>query len=98
MTSLHRESNEQIRHRLFLRIREVGEGLHLRNERQDAALATQATPADRDELKKRLGECSARPSADPEAYLKVRDFFYSPLWMSIRNSTPAIFGIPALQC
>ena len=59
--------------------------MHLRNERQDAALATQATPADRDELKKRLGGCSARPSADPEAYLKVRDFFFSPLWMSVRN-------------
>lgn len=59
--------------------------MHLRNERQDAALATQATPADRDELKKRLGGCNARAPADPEAYLKVRDLFFTPLWMRIAH-------------
>jgi len=58
--------------------------MQMRNERQDAALATQATPADRDELKKRLGSCG-RPSSDPEAYLKVRDLFFTPLWMRLKN-------------
>jgi len=61
------------------------EQFHLRNERQDAALSGQASPMDRDELKKRLGGCTARPSSDPEAYLKARDFFFTPLWMRIRN-------------
>jgi hypothetical protein len=61
------------------------EQMHLRNERQDAALAAQATVADRDELKKRLGGCNAKPPADPEAYLKARDLFFTPLWMRVQK-------------
>jgi hypothetical protein len=62
------------------------EQMHLRNERQDAALAAQATAADRDELKKRLGGCSAKSSPDPETYLKARDLFFTPLWMRVQKS------------
>lgn len=60
--------------------------LHLRNERQDAALAAQATAADRDELRKRLGGCNPPRRSDPEAYLRVRDFFFTPLWMRIQKN------------
>ncbi len=58
--------------------------MHLRNERQDAALAAQATATDRDELKKRLGGCAVKPGGDPEGYLKARDLFYTPLWMRVK--------------
>jgi hypothetical protein len=60
--------------------------LRERNERQDAALATEVPPADRDELKKRLGGCNARPSPDPEAYLRARDLFFTPLWMRVKRN------------
>lgn len=60
--------------------------LRLRNERQDAALAARATAVDRDELRKRLGGCNPPRISDPEAYLRVRDFFFTPLWMRIQRN------------
>jgi hypothetical protein len=57
--------------------------IHLRNARQDVAMASQLTPVARDELRKWMGGCAARASSDPEAYLHVRDYFFTPLWMKV---------------
>jgi len=57
--------------------------IHLRNARQDVAMASELSPSAVDELRKWMGGCSARPSSDPEAYLHVRDYFFTPLWMKV---------------
>ncbi len=58
-----------------------------RNALQDVALARQALPSDREELKKRLGGCKPGPlPSDPEFYLKVRDYFFLPTWMKLRGN------------
>jgi hypothetical protein len=61
-------------------------GLRYRNAIQDVALAEAATDADREDLKKRLGGCNAKLPADPEAYLRVRDYFFTPLWMKVKRN------------
>jgi hypothetical protein len=50
---------------------EGASGFRLRNAHQDAALASSAP---KDELQKLFGACDARPSADPEWYLRIRDY------------------------
>jgi hypothetical protein len=55
-----------------------------RNANQDVALAESASTADREELKKRLGGCDTKPPENPEAYLRVRDYFFTPYWMRIK--------------
>ena len=47
--------------------------LHLRNERQDVALAARAPRA---ELLSRIGGCGGAPSNDPESYLHLRDYLF----------------------
>jgi hypothetical protein len=59
------------------------DAIHLRNAHQDVAMASQLSVADRDELRKWMGGCAARASSDPEAYLHVRDYFFTPLWMKV---------------
>jgi len=46
-------------------------GLHSRNARQDLALAAQAP---KEELQKLFGRCDAPPPANPESYLRIRDY------------------------
>lgn len=61
-------------------------GLRYRNAMQDVALAGAASASDREELKKRLGGCDARPPANPETYLRARDYFFTPLWMKVKGN------------
>jgi hypothetical protein len=51
--------------------------MQFRNAQQDAALAAKSSAAVREELKKALGGCDAKPAADPEFYLRVRDIFFA---------------------
>jgi hypothetical protein len=46
---------------------------HFRNAQQDRALAAGASNAD---LQKLLGGCDAAARADPEWYLRVRDYLF----------------------
>jgi hypothetical protein len=32
----------------------------------------------REELKKAMGGCNTKPPADPEFYLRLRDYFFGP--------------------
>ena len=59
------------------------DAIHLRNAHQDVAMASQLSAVDRDELRKWMGGWAARASSDPEAYLHVRDYFFTPLWMKV---------------
>jgi hypothetical protein len=63
------------------------EGLHRRNARQDLAMASQLSASGREELRKWLGGCNARPSDNPEFYLHVRDYFWTPLWMKVAHGS-----------
>jgi hypothetical protein len=58
--------------------------LQSRNVRQDLALLAQSTPAQREAAKKAWGGCAASAPADPEAYLRLRDLFFSPAWEKMR--------------
>jgi hypothetical protein len=55
-----------------------------RNARQDVALAAAGSPALREEMKKALGGCNASAPGDPEFYLRLRDYFFTPLWKKVR--------------
>jgi hypothetical protein len=48
-------------------------GLRFRNAQQDLALARQAP---REQLRKLAGACETPPPADPEWYLRIRDFLF----------------------
>ena len=48
------------------------DGPHFRNVRQDLALAAKAPKV---ELQKLFGACTAPAPSDPEAYLRIRDYF-----------------------
>ncbi len=61
----------------------TADDLHSRNSEQDVAMASQLSAVNRDELRKWMGGCAARASTDPEAYLRVRDYFFTPLWMKV---------------
>jgi hypothetical protein len=51
--------------------------LHARNAQQDAELAAAGSDALRQEIKHALGGCEAKPPADPEFYLRVRDVLFA---------------------
>ena len=48
-------------------------GMQYRNAQQDIALAVQASKS---ELQKLFGSCNAPLSADPESYLRIRDYLF----------------------
>jgi hypothetical protein len=51
------------------------EGPRLRNSQQDVRLMD-AHPGEKDDVKKLLGGCDASPPADPESYLRIRDYLF----------------------
>jgi len=57
--------------------------LLFRNAQQDVALAAAGSMALREEMKKAMGGCSANPPADPEFYLRLRDYLFTPLWKKV---------------
>jgi hypothetical protein len=63
----------------------TADDLHVRNARQDVALASALPQADREELRKRMGGCNARVPENPEFYLRLRDYFVTPLWMKVAH-------------
>jgi hypothetical protein len=62
----------------------AGAELSFRNAQQDVALASAGSIALREELKKAMGGCNAKPPADPEFYLRLRDYFFGPLLQKAR--------------
>jgi hypothetical protein len=62
----------------------IGAELGFRNAQQDVALAAAGSVALREELKKVMGGCNAKPPADPEFYLRLRDYFFGPLFEKAR--------------
>lgn len=62
----------------------VGADLLFRNAQQDVALAASGSMPLRDEMKKAMGGCNANPPADPEFYLRLRDYLFTPLWKKVR--------------
>ena len=62
----------------------IGAELVFRNAQQDVALAAAGALPLRDELKKAMGGCNANPPADPEFYLRLRDYLFTPLWKKVR--------------
>ena len=61
-----------------------GADLLFRNAQQDVALAAAGSLPLRDEMKKAMGGCNANPPADPEFYLRLRDYLFTPLWKKVR--------------
>jgi hypothetical protein len=61
------------------------DALHHRNALQDLAMASALNPPAREELRKWMGGCAAPASNNPEAYLHLRDYFWTPLWMKIAH-------------
>lgn len=55
----------------------IGAELRFRNAQQDVVLAAGSSGAVREELKKTLGGCGAKPPTDPEFYLRVRDTLFA---------------------
>jgi hypothetical protein len=62
----------------------VGAELIFRNVQNDVTLAALGSEALRDEMKKAMGGCNANPPADPEFYLRLRDYLFTPLWKKVR--------------
>ena len=62
----------------------VGADLLFRNAQQDVALAAAGSMPLRDEMKKAMGGCNTNPPADPEFYLRLRDYLFTPLWKKVR--------------
>ena len=58
--------------------------LQARNAREDVAIASAGSMALRDEIKKAMGGCNAKPPPDPEFYLRLRDYLFTPLWKKVR--------------
>ncbi len=55
-----------------------------RNAQQDVALTASGSAPLREEMKKAMGGCTAKPPADPEFYLRLRDYLFTPLWKKVR--------------
>ena len=66
----------------------MGAELRFRNARQDVALAAAGSKVLRDEIKRAMGGCDAKPPVDPEFYLRVRDVFFAPPQKVRRNDPP----------
>jgi len=62
----------------------AGADLLFRNAQQDVALAAAGSMPLRDEMKKAMGGCNASAPADPEFYLHLRDYLFTPLWKKVR--------------
>jgi len=62
----------------------IGAEMVFRNAQQDVALAAAGSMPLRDEMKKAMGGCNAAPPADPEFYLRLRDYLFTPLWKKVR--------------
>jgi hypothetical protein len=62
----------------------LGAELVFRNAQQDAALAAAGPAPLRDEMKKVRGGCNATAPADPEFYLRLRDYLFTPFWKKVR--------------
>ena len=62
----------------------VGAELIFRNVQGDMTLAAVGPAALRDEMKKAMGGCDAAAPADPEFYLRLRDYLFKPLWKKVR--------------
>ena len=63
----------------------TAEAFHHRNALQDLAMASELSAPARDELRKWMGGCNALVSNNPEFYLHVRDYFWTPLWMKVAH-------------
>ena len=62
----------------------IGAEMVFRNAQQDVALVAAGSMPLRDEMKKAMGGCNAAPPADPEFYLRLRDYLFTPLWKKVR--------------
>jgi hypothetical protein len=62
----------------------IGAELIFRNVQGDIALAAMGSMQMRDEMKKAMGGCNAAAPADPEFYLRLRDYLFTPLWKKVR--------------
>jgi hypothetical protein len=62
----------------------AGADLLFRNAEQDIALAAAGSMLLRDEMKKAMGGCNAVAPPDPEFYLRLRDYLFTPLWKKVR--------------
>jgi hypothetical protein len=62
----------------------AGANLLSRNTQQDVALTAAGSTALHEELKKAMGGCNAAAPADPEFYLRLRDYLFTPLWKKVR--------------
>ncbi|HSR06849.1 MAG TPA: hypothetical protein VLM42_06845 [Bryobacteraceae bacterium] len=62
----------------------AGAELLFRNAQQDVVLAAAGSMPLREEMRKAMGGCSANPPADPEFYLRLRDYLFTPLWKKVR--------------
>ena len=62
----------------------AGADLLFRNAQQDVTLAAAGSLPLRDEMKKAMGGCNASAPADPESYLHLRDYLFTPLWKKVR--------------
>jgi hypothetical protein len=62
----------------------AGADLLFRNAQQDVALAAAGSTPLRGEMKQALGGCNANPPANPEFYLRLRDYLFAPLWKKVR--------------
>ena len=52
--------------------------LHARNAQQDVEMAAAGSDAVRQEIQKAMGGCNAVAPADPEFYLRLRDYLFAP--------------------
>ncbi len=62
----------------------VGAEMLFRNAQQDVALAGAGSMPLREEMRKAMGGCTAAEPADPEFYLRLRDYVFTPLWKKVR--------------
>ncbi len=62
----------------------IGAELVFRNAQQDVALAAAGSLPLREEMKKAMGGCNATAPVDPEFYLRLRDYLFTPLWKKVR--------------
>jgi len=62
----------------------AGADLLFRNAQQDVALAAAGSMPLRDEMKKAMDGCDAVAPPDPEFYLRLRDYLFTPLWKKVR--------------
>jgi len=62
--------------------------LHARNAQQDVELASVGSDAVRQEIMRAMGGCDAKPPADPEFYLRVRDIFFASPQKVRRDGPP----------